>query len=65
MPVVTRITNTKRANEKLTPDEVRALVRALLIEGMAPAVVSVRWALGGAILAIVLSAVAVVIAVAK
>lgn len=63
--MVVKTTNTKRANEKLTPDEVRALVRALLVEGLAPAVVSVRYALVGALLAIVLSGVAVIIAVAK
>lgn len=60
-----KTTNTKRANEKLTPDEVRALVRALLIDGLAPVVVSVRWALFGSLVAIVLSGVAVVITVAK
>lgn len=60
-----KTTNTKRADEKLTPDQVRALTKALVSEAVIPSEVGAKWAIIGSIVAIVLSAVAVVIAVAK
>lgn len=56
-----RSTYTKKPSEKPTLAEVQALI----VSAVQPAVVSVRWALLGALLAIVLSGVALVVAVAK
>ncbi len=36
---------TKQANEKLTPDQTRALVRGLMVEVAGPLTWGVKWAL--------------------
>jgi hypothetical protein len=55
----------KRANEKLTPDETRVLVRGLVEEITAPAIIAARWAFVCGIVAVLLASVALIVAVVR
>ncbi len=56
-----RSTYQKKADEKLTPDEVRVLTRGLVEQGIAVPVIASRWALIFSVLAFLTSLVALVI----
>lgn len=56
---------TKQPNEKLTPDEVRALTAQLVSDRVTPATVVSRWAFVLASVSIVTSLLALVVAVVR
>lgn len=58
-----RSSYTKQGNEKLTPDEVRALTVQLVSDRVTPAIVVSRWAFVLAALALVVGVIALLVAV--